>query len=149
MDHLPTTVAVIGLGASFQLNSLLHSVRRGVVRRRSQRAGSSHTITRATGCSYKTTPRPVTASYGHSKTNVYLPILGAFGLVTVKNLTEEGFKVTAFESKPYIGGLWRCAEGSQTSVLPCELLTYQVAPRLVACELTPAQLLLPMSRNTG
>lgn len=56
--------------------------------------------------------------------------------------------MTGFERKPYIGGLWRCTEDSQTSVLSCEL-TYQVAPRLVACELTREQRLLPMSRNTG
>ncbi|SPN99128.1 related to flavin depend monooxygenase that catalyses the oxidation of rubrofusarin to 9-hydroxyrubrofusarin [Cephalotrichum gorgonifer] len=45
--------------------------------------------------------------------------LGSFGIATVKNLSEEGFRVTGFESKPYIGGLWHFTEGSETSVLQC------------------------------
>ena len=31
---------------------------------------------------------------------------GALGLVAMKNLKEQGLKVTAFERNPYIGGIW-------------------------------------------
>ncbi|KAL2419358.1 Monooxygenase aurF [Exophiala dermatitidis] len=43
--------------------------------------------------------------------------LGALGLVTVKNLLEEGFDVTGFEKNPYMGGLWKYTEDAQTSAL--------------------------------
>lgn len=43
---------------------------------------------------------------------------GPQGLVTAKNLLEEGFKVTIFEARPSIGGLWRyCEDEKSTSVL--------------------------------
>ena len=31
---------------------------------------------------------------------------GPFGLVTTKNLLEQGFETTAFERNEYVGGLW-------------------------------------------
>ncbi|KAK5061309.1 hypothetical protein LTR84_007851 [Exophiala bonariae] len=43
--------------------------------------------------------------------------LGALGIVTLKNLLEEGFDVTGFEKNDSIGGLWRFTEASQTSAL--------------------------------
>ncbi|KAL3427107.1 hypothetical protein PVAG01_00616 [Phlyctema vagabunda] len=43
--------------------------------------------------------------------------LGALGLVTLKNLLDEGFDATGFDANPYVGGLWKYDEGSQTSVL--------------------------------
>ncbi|KAH9212595.1 flavin-binding monooxygenase-like-domain-containing protein [Leptodontidium sp. 2 PMI_412] len=44
---------------------------------------------------------------------------GPLGLVATKNLTEEGFEVTAFERAGSLGGLWRQTSNTQhTSVLP-------------------------------
>ncbi|CAI4213413.1 unnamed protein product [Parascedosporium putredinis] len=43
--------------------------------------------------------------------------LGALGLVTVKNLLEEGFDVTGFDSNEYVGGLWHYVAKDSTSVL--------------------------------
>ncbi|XWW94188.1 hypothetical protein V2A60_002130 [Cordyceps javanica] len=51
------------------------------------------------------------------KATVAVVGLGAVGLVTVKNLVEEGFDVTGFESNDYIGGVWHYTEDNQTSVL--------------------------------
>ncbi|ATY62734.1 dimethylaniline monooxygenase 2 [Cordyceps militaris] len=51
------------------------------------------------------------------KATVAVVGLGAVGLVTVKNLVEEGFDVTGFESNNYIGGVWHYTEENQTSVL--------------------------------
>ncbi len=47
--------------------------------------------------------------------------IGAVGLVTVKNLVEEGFDVTGFDSNSYIGGVWHYTEENQTSVLKCKV----------------------------
>ena len=45
--------------------------------------------------------------------------LGAYGIVTVKNMLEIGFDVVGFEQHDYIGGLWKATtDPSQTSVLP-------------------------------
>lgn len=49
---------------------------------------------------------------------------GAAGLVTVKNLIEEGFAVTGFERNSYVGGLWKYTEGPTTSVLECTKCTH-------------------------
>lgn len=43
--------------------------------------------------------------------------LGALGLVAMKNMLEEGFRVTAFDRNPYVGGLWHYNEGGNISVL--------------------------------
>ncbi|KAL1888101.1 hypothetical protein Sste5346_009788 [Sporothrix stenoceras] len=43
---------------------------------------------------------------------------GALGLVTLKNLLEEGFDATGFERKSYVGGLWKYTLDETTSVLP-------------------------------
>lgn len=48
-------------------------------------------------------------------------IAGALGLVTLKNLLEEGFDATGFERKSYVGGLWKYTLDETTSVLPCKL----------------------------
>lgn len=48
----------------------------------------------------------------------YADLIGVLGLVTVKNLTEEGFDVTGFESSNYVGGLWHYTDEDKTSVLP-------------------------------
>lgn len=46
---------------------------------------------------------------------------GAMGLVTVKNLLEEGFDVTGFDRNNYIGGLWHFTNDEDTlSVLECK-----------------------------
>ena len=44
--------------------------------------------------------------------------LGAQGLVAVKNLLEQGFKVTGFERNEYIGGLWHYSAEHRVSALP-------------------------------
>ncbi|CAJ2509013.1 Uu.00g140390.m01.CDS01 [Anthostomella pinea] len=43
--------------------------------------------------------------------------LGAVGLVTLKNLLEEGFDATGLERNDYLGGLWRFTEKPTISVL--------------------------------
>jgi len=40
--------------------------------------------------------------------------LGAMGVVTVKNLVEEGFNVTGFERSGYVGGLWHYTDDETT-----------------------------------
>lgn len=40
----------------------------------------------------------------------------------LKTLREDGFKVTAFERRKQVGGLWAYTkDSSMTSALPCEL----------------------------
>jgi dimethylaniline monooxygenase (N-oxide forming) len=41
---------------------------------------------------------------------------GPLGLITMKILREDGFEVTAFESRPYVGGLWKYSQDSSISV---------------------------------
>jgi dimethylaniline monooxygenase (N-oxide forming) len=41
---------------------------------------------------------------------------GPLGLSTIKNLTEDGFEVTGFESRPYLGGLWKYHTDEHISV---------------------------------
>ncbi|WYZ46684.1 hypothetical protein EsH8_IX_000909 [Colletotrichum jinshuiense] len=48
--------------------------------------------------------------------------LGALGLVSLKNLVEEGFDVTGFERSSDIGGLWRYTTEDRTSVLPTTIV---------------------------
>ncbi|KAK3676546.1 hypothetical protein LTR78_003822 [Recurvomyces mirabilis] len=43
--------------------------------------------------------------------------LGAFGLVTVKNLLEEGFDVTGFDRNSSVGGLWSLSPEATVSAL--------------------------------
>jgi dimethylaniline monooxygenase (N-oxide forming) len=43
--------------------------------------------------------------------------LGAQGLVTVKNLLEQGFKVTGFERNDYLGGIWHHSAKNNVSAL--------------------------------
>ncbi|KAJ4288989.1 hypothetical protein N0V90_011331 [Kalmusia sp. IMI 367209] len=43
--------------------------------------------------------------------------LGPLGLVTLKNLLEEGFEVTGFDRNIYVGGLWQYTEDDKTSVM--------------------------------
>lgn len=47
-------------------------------------------------------------------------MIGAFGIVSLKNLAEEGFQVTGFERNSYVGGLWKFTREDKTSVLPSE-----------------------------
>ncbi|KAJ9145101.1 FAD/NAD(P)-binding domain-containing protein [Pleurostoma richardsiae] len=54
----------------------------------------------------------------HNGQKVAVIGLGALGLVTLKNLSEEGFDVTGFDGNDYVGGLWRFSEENKTSVLP-------------------------------
>ncbi|DAA76291.1 TPA_exp: Uncharacterized protein A8136_0963 [Trichophyton benhamiae CBS 112371] len=45
--------------------------------------------------------------------------LGALGLVSMKNMLEEGFNVTGFDRNSYVGGLWHYNEENKNiSVLP-------------------------------
>ncbi|KAM5430099.1 putative flavin-containing monooxygenase [Microsporum canis] len=45
--------------------------------------------------------------------------LGALGLVSTKNMLEEGFNITGFDRNSYVGGLWQYNEGNDNiSVLP-------------------------------
>ncbi|ETS76261.1 hypothetical protein PFICI_11648 [Pestalotiopsis fici W106-1] len=43
---------------------------------------------------------------------------GALGLMATKQLTEDGFDVTGFEARPYLGGLWKDTDDSSISVHP-------------------------------
>ncbi|KAK5952846.1 hypothetical protein OHC33_005965 [Knufia fluminis] len=44
--------------------------------------------------------------------------LGAQGLVTVKNLLEEGYDVTGFDRNEYVGGVWHYAAEHNVTALP-------------------------------
>lgn len=44
-------------------------------------------------------------------------MVGALGLVALKNLAEEGFDVTGFERNGYVGGLWQYTQEDKTSVM--------------------------------
>jgi dimethylaniline monooxygenase (N-oxide forming) len=44
--------------------------------------------------------------------------LGGQGLVTVKNLLEQGFRVTGFDRNDYVGGIWHYSAENHLSVLP-------------------------------
>jgi len=48
--------------------------------------------------------------------------LGAQGLVTVKNLLEEGFNVTGFDKNEYIGGIWHYSAEHRVSALPTTIV---------------------------
>lgn len=41
---------------------------------------------------------------------------GPLGLMAIKQFIEDGFEVTAFESRPYVGGLWKDSGDSTISV---------------------------------
>lgn len=43
--------------------------------------------------------------------------LGALGLVTLKNLREEGLDAVGFDRNDYVGGLWRFDEGDKLTVM--------------------------------
>ena len=43
--------------------------------------------------------------------------LGAFGIVTLKNLLEEGYDATAFDKNPYLSGLWHYTADNRVSAL--------------------------------
>jgi len=47
---------------------------------------------------------------------------GPLGLMAMKNLKEEGFDVFAFETRDYVGGLWRPSPDDSTSVLDTTIL---------------------------
>ena len=49
-------------------------------------------------------------------TRVGLVGAGPVGLMALKNLKEDGFDVTAFEKRPYVGGLWNQSTDSSLSV---------------------------------
>ena len=49
-------------------------------------------------------------------TRVALVGAGPVGLMALKNLTEDGFDVTSFEKRAYVGGLWNSANDSYISV---------------------------------
>ena len=49
-------------------------------------------------------------------------LIGACGLSMLKTLREDGFKVTCFERRKQVGGLWAYTKDtSMTTALPCEL----------------------------
>ena len=50
-------------------------------------------------------------------------ILGAIGLVAMKNLLEEGFDVTGFDRNQFLGGLWHYDEQARISVLQSIILS--------------------------
>ncbi|KAK2616919.1 hypothetical protein QQS21_000007 [Conoideocrella luteorostrata] len=58
--------------------------------------------------------------------------LGALGLVTLKNLLEEGFDAVGLERNDYIGGLWHFDEGDKISVLESTVSSDQNFPRNLA-----------------
>jgi dimethylaniline monooxygenase (N-oxide forming) len=41
---------------------------------------------------------------------------GPLGLMALKNMTEDGFNCTCFESRPFIGGLWKYSTDASLSV---------------------------------
>lgn len=43
--------------------------------------------------------------------------LGALGLVTLKNLREEGFDAVGLDRNDYVGGLWHFDEGDKLTVM--------------------------------
>jgi dimethylaniline monooxygenase (N-oxide forming) len=43
--------------------------------------------------------------------------LGALGLVTLKNLREEGFDAFGFDRNDYVGGLWHFDKGDKLTVM--------------------------------
>lgn len=43
---------------------------------------------------------------------------GALGLMATKQLAEDGFDVTGFEARPYLGGLWKDTDDNSISVHP-------------------------------
>jgi dimethylaniline monooxygenase (N-oxide forming) len=43
--------------------------------------------------------------------------LGALGLVTLKNLREEGFDAVGFDRNDYVGGLWHFDQGDKLTVM--------------------------------
>lgn len=50
-------------------------------------------------------------------TRVVVVGAGPVGLITMKNLLEEGFEVTAYEARPFVGGLWRPSEDKSLSCI--------------------------------
>ena len=42
---------------------------------------------------------------------------GALGLVTLKNLREEGFDAVGLDRNDYVGGLWHFDEGNKLTVM--------------------------------
>ena len=56
-------------------------------------------------------------SVTRQETEAYM-IPGPLGIVSVKNMVEEGFDVTGFERNNHSGGLWRYSPEDKTSVLP-------------------------------
>ncbi|KAH8887214.1 FAD/NAD(P)-binding domain-containing protein [Thozetella sp. PMI_491] len=48
--------------------------------------------------------------------------LGPLGLVTLKNMIEEGFDVTGFDRNEFIGGTWYYTDEDKTSVLPTTVI---------------------------
>jgi dimethylaniline monooxygenase (N-oxide forming) len=57
---------------------------------------------------------------------------GAAGLAALKNLTEEGFKVTGYDRNPYVGGLWKYTEDDKTSVLQSTMVN--ISKERVCCD---------------
>lgn len=61
---------------------------------------------------------------GNSELKIAVIGLGAQGLVTVKNLLEEGFNVTGFDKNDYIGGIWHYSAENCVSVLPTTVVNF-------------------------
>ncbi|CAK7246331.1 MAG: hypothetical protein STHCBS139747_007958 [Sporothrix thermara] len=61
-----------------------------------------------------------------SNKNIKVAVIGAgaLGLVTLKNLLEEGFDATGFERKSYVGGLWKYTLDDTTSYIDDYLQSY-------------------------
>jgi len=43
---------------------------------------------------------------------------GPLGLLATKNLLEEGFDVTTYDKRSYVGGLWKHSAENATTVTP-------------------------------
>lgn len=54
----------------------------------------------------------------HRQPKVAVVGLGAQGLVTIKNLLEQGFDVTGFDKNDYVGGIWHYVAEHRVSALP-------------------------------
>jgi dimethylaniline monooxygenase (N-oxide forming) len=51
-----------------------------------------------------------------TRTTVAVIGAGPLGLMALKNMTEDGFNVTCYEARPYIGGVWQYSKDAGLSV---------------------------------
>ncbi|KAJ3493512.1 hypothetical protein NLG97_g4683 [Lecanicillium saksenae] len=111
-------LAFAGIIAAAPTNSYPHYGRTGDFEAANEKRTNSYPHYGLTG-DFEAANEKRTNSYPHYGLTGDFEALepGAVGLVTVKNLVEEGFDVTGFEASGYIGGVWHYTEEDKTSVL--------------------------------